>query len=208
MKKFAVVLIIACILCSCAYAADDGNSNQSWNWFDLSAGFNFTFRDGALSSLSDIKNITAKDINFGVELRTKMLFLELDASGELGVTESNGLQFSGLLVAGISEDLFGTARLGICLGPVVDYVHDGKKGTLVIDGNSIEAASFTDALNKSHFNIRTTLDFFLGPVIKLGVSFTLPTDFTLETHDMNMLIPNSDNLKEGSFSLVLQMTLV
>src|SRR5574344_1110086 len=123
MKKLKMVFLVAVISCMLVFAV-----SQEQDWFDFSVGISFALRDGSLGALKDIK-----DLKFGLEARTKLLFLEFDISGNLSATDKNDLKFSGLMVAGISEDLFGVARLGLCLGPVIDYVHDGQRGTLIID---------------------------------------------------------------------------
>ncbi|MDY4888622.1 MAG: hypothetical protein SO135_02600 [Sphaerochaetaceae bacterium] len=203
MKKLKMVFLVAVISCMLVFAV-----SQEQDWFDFSVGISFALRDGSLGALKDIKDFSAKDLKFGLEARTKLLFLEFDISGNLSATDKNDLKFSGLMVAGISEDLFGVARLGLCLGPVIDYVHDGQRGTLIIDGSPISEVSFSDALNKSHFHLRGTLDFLLGPVIKLGAAVSVPTDFTLEKHDLNSLLPTKERFADSSFSLVIQMTLI
>ena len=200
MKKLAILLLAAMAVSSLA-------AGGSYDWFDLSVGINASFKDGALNSLVQMQDFRMDDWNFGMELRTKLLFLEMDMAGELGVIDGNKLSFSGLLLAGISEDLFNAARLGLCIGPVIDYVHDGQQGTLIIDGTPVKEISLKQALSKSRFQLRCALDFFLGPVIKLEVAYTIPTDFTIESRNLNLLVPDREKISEGKFSITMQMTL-
>ncbi|MGP1419294.1 MAG: hypothetical protein ACTTJZ_05760, partial [Sphaerochaetaceae bacterium] len=85
--------------------------------------------------------------------------------------------------------------------------HDGQQGTLIIDGTPVKEISLKQALSKSRFQLRGALDFFLGPVIKLGVACTIPTDFTIESRNLNLLIPNREKISKGKFSITMQMTL-
>lgn len=201
MKKLLLVLALSAVLLAplAAYSA---------GVFDLSIGLNASFRDGTLEAFKEFADSGFDDWRFGLEMRTKLLFFELDSAGKIGMTENNGLTFSGLMVAGLSEDLFDTARIGVCFGPVIDYVLEDGESSLVIDGNHVQSESFMDALTKSRFNLRATLDFFLGPVIRLGVVWTVPTQYTIEEHDMNKLLPTGEDWTRTQIALAIHMSLV
>lgn len=200
MKRFIlIVLLIALVSFSAA---------AEYNWFDLSVGVNASFKDGAFSSLKDFKGSKFNDWDFGLEIRTKLLFLEFDVSGELGLGDNNALVFEGQVFVGCSEDMFDVMRLGVCIGPQLRYVHQGSKGGLILDEEGVPGISLKEALKKSPFFWRVNLDFFLGPVLKVGASYTIETEFSYVTRDLNRLVPSMEELKNGKISLVFQMKLI
>lgn len=199
-KILALALVLA-LVCSAVHASGGA--------FDLSVGLGCSSKEGFKPDLSRFPSILDwKDLEFGLEVRTKLSIFELDMAGKLGTTEDKRLSFSGLMLGGISEDFLPFLRLGFCLGPQITFQHDGKRSYLVIDGNPIEGSSLKDALEKSRFHFRGTIDFLLGEVIKLGLSVTVPTGFHLESRDLNLIVPSKENLKDISYALVLQMRLV
>lgn len=199
MKKLLIVLLV--VICSFSLFA------ASEQVFDFDIGFNASFRDGALSTLRNLEKISLDDLNFGIEVRTKLLFLQVSAAGDFGVTDSRELLFNGLFLFGISEDILGFSRVGFSMGPKVEYVTDGKSVDLIIDGHKIEDSSLFTAFAKSDFNLRFTMDFFLGPVIKIGLAYCVPTEFSLEKGDLNLLIPTKSACVNGNICLGLTMTL-
>lgn len=199
-NKFLALALALAVLCSAVHADSDV--------LDFSVGLSCSSKEGWAAEFADpSKRFDWKDLDYGLEVRTKLTIFELDAAGKLGTTEDKSLTFSGLLLAGISEDFLPFLRLGFCFGPQVAYLHDGRSGRLVIDGNPVEGSP-KSALTKSRFHFRGTADFLMGEVIKIGMSVTIPTDYSIASGDLNLAIPSKENLEKASYALVVQMRLI
>jgi len=201
MKKKFLVIIILIVLPVMVFAETQ--------WFDISVGLSMFRNANEVATpleFNDIIDIDAYD--FKAEIRNKLLFFEFDMVGSPYITSAGALQFDGLFLFGFTDDIFNFARISFCVGPDFTYINDGTKSVMIVQGNVIETNSLVDLLSESTYTFRAGIDFLLGNVMKVGVAYTLPTEYSLQSGDLNLLVPNNDNWKEGEISFSILMTLV
>jgi len=201
MKRKFLVIIILIVLPIMVFAETQ--------WFDISVGLSVfrKARDVSTSfEFSDLVDLHAYD--YKAEIRNKLLFFEFDMVGSPYITSGGSLEFDGLFLFGFTDDIFDFARISLCVGPDFTYINNGSKAMIIVQGNTIETNSLIDVLSESTYTFRAGIDFLLGPVMKFGVAYTLPTAYSLQAGDLNLLVPNSDNWKDGKISLSVLMTLV
>ena len=113
--------------------------------------------------------------------------------------------FSGIFGAGISVDLFKYLKFGVTTGPKVTYIYRGKMNSVDNNGDLIEADNFFNALAKGDFHYRLMFDVLAGPVMSIGVAYTIPTLFNISDCQWSDLIPSKENMEKGQVAICIQM---
>jgi hypothetical protein len=200
VKKLIVIILILLLPSLFLFAGE--------NWIDFSAGVGVSYEGNLISVMKGLEKFNKDSLDITLDLRNKILFAEADLAGELFITSQGELCFNGTLTAGFTDDLFSVARISLTAGPSFNYRNDGKKGTLIVEGATIENISLAYVFMNSPFTFRATLDFLLGPVLKIGAAYSLPTEYTLASGNLNQLVPNGENWRDGKFSLCFLITLI
>ena len=134
----------------------------------------------------------------GLEVRANLSNFQLAVAGDLSIIDNKSLLFTGVFTAGFSVEMFSCFKLGLTTGPKVTY----------LTGSGNNSDSFLDALYYGDFQHRIMLDVLAGPVMKIGLSYTIPTMFSLAERNYQDLIPHRSDLKEGQIALCIQMKVI
>lgn len=138
-------------------------------------------------------------IAIGLEVRANLSNFQVAVAGDISVIDNRSLLFAGIFTLGFSVEMFTYLKLGLTTGPKVTY-YTGSR-----DNGS---DGFFHALYNGDFHHRLMLDVMAGPVLKIGVSYTIPTSFNMAEHNFSDLIPHRDDLKQGQIALCIQMKVI
>jgi hypothetical protein len=200
-KTFIVlILLISVVLCPlCAQEI-----------FSVSSGANISYsKDSTAASTTSDSFLFDKDsFAVGLELRTNLSYFQLDAVGEVSVLDSKTLLFSGILSAGTSVEIASIVKVGLTFGPRIAYIYSQNSRSTEEDGLVVSnGKNFIEAIKDGPVNVRLMLDVYAGPVITVGLAYTIPTDFTLSQGNWEELLPSAESFKSGQISLCIQMKL-
>jgi len=138
-------------------------------------------------------------VAIGLEMRANLSNFQIAVAGDISIIDNRSLLFAGIFTMGFSVDMFTYLKLGLTTGPKVTYLTgSGASGS----------DDFFSALYNGDFHHRVMLDVLAGPVMKIGVSYTIPTTFNLAVHDFSNLIPHRDDLNQGQVALCIQMKVI
>jgi len=138
----------------------------------------------------------------GLEMRGNLSNFQIAIAGDISVLDSSSLLFSGIFTMGFSVEMFSYLKFGLTTGPRITYLTGSRpNGDDGVNG-------FFDALYNGKFHHRIMLDFLAGPVMKIGVSYTIPTSFSLSGEKFSDIIPHRSDLKEGKIALCIQMKVI
>ena len=205
-KGFIVLILLVCFVVTPVFA------NQ---FFSVSTGASISYSQD-VTSLESLKAFEFNKNNFaiGLELRSNLSFIQLDAVGEISVLDSDTLKLAGILSAGCSVELFDVVKLGLTVGPRIAYIYSNQvnKANTEEETGEEEATisngkDFVEAIKEGPINIRLMLDIYAGPVITVGFAYTIPTEFSINNGDWEALLPSSSSFEKGKFSLSLLMKL-
>ncbi|MDD4082414.1 MAG: hypothetical protein WC162_04940 [Sphaerochaetaceae bacterium] len=220
MKKISMVLLIVLLVTGFAFAGRGP--------VDVTLGVLAQY-NGELGDLEAGEFDGFKDVNnyqFGPEVRVKFTLLELDAAGLVSKDDDDGYIFNGFFTGGVSLDLL-IARVAFGIGPDMYYetaTKDFKFGPMdsiqkdkiasrneIIGGGSALTEDDYDALDMlltSPINLRATVDFLVGK-LTVGVSATLPTNFSLDMADQwEDAIPDSEDLKRAKIGISMGIAIL
>ncbi len=193
-RTVVLILLIFIVLCP-LYAQDI---------FSIGVGANISYAQ----DITDVESFSFNSDNLavGLELRTNISYFQLDAVGEVSVINSKTLLLSGILSAGASVELGSIAKLGITFGPRIAYMYtrsfkDSEAKSLSVSNGK----DFIEAIKDGLVHIRLMADVYAGPVISVGVAYTIPTNFTISQGNWKELLPNTKALENGQISLCIQM---
>lgn len=189
-----LILLISVVLCP-LYAQD---------FFSMSTGANISYVQDATSS--EVFTFNKDNLAVGLEFRTNISYFQLDAVGEVSVIDSRTLLLSGILSAGASVEIASIAKIGLTVGPRVAYMYS-RSSSRPDEGNVpiSNGKTLIEAIKDGQVNIRLMVDVLAGPVITVGVAYTIPTNFSISQGNWNELMPNVKSLKNGQISLCIQM---
>ncbi len=193
MKKYLIALI-AILLISFSLPALDSSFDIGVNLTYDSDGSNGTNEDDLLSKVA-----------LGLEMRMNISNFQMSIAGELYAPEAQSLLFSGIFGVGLSVDLFKYFKLGISTGPKVSYFFSDSIQEVDDDGDAVSNSNFLDSLWNGEFHYRVMLDILAGPVLSLGVAYTLPTSFSMAQADIAEIIPTRAQVKDGQLSVCIIM---
>ncbi|NCB01918.1 MAG: hypothetical protein EOM67_07095 [Spirochaetia bacterium] len=151
---------------------------------------------------------------FGADIRTRILFAEVDVMAMYEKKEINGGPevvdtFTGLVTGGISLDLLGLVRVGLGLGPRVSaqLLDEGVKFYNADGFELTDADTYMDALMESDLTWRATVDLKLGNVL-VGLNYTVDSNgFTINDADVAKLLPGESQWNTGRVGASVLFTL-
>jgi hypothetical protein len=196
MKKTVLVLLIVMLLVPMGLFASlfnfsVGATAQYNKPFDVSTA---TEEDWA--QLAEIESYA-----FGADIRTRLLFVELDVTALYSQEEDGDYyKLSGLITGGVSLDLLGLARVGLGMGPRVYALFDENGEAFIYsdEGEITPNTDFAEAFMNAPMTYRATADFKLGNIL-LGINYTVDSDgFTFTNMDTAKLAPDFANGRIGA----------
>lgn len=196
MKKltFLFIFILTLFSLSALDSAFDIGVNLSYNQADE------VVDESVYSGTMNLDKIAA-----GLEMRGNISNFQMTIAGDISILDTQSVMFSGIFGAGISVDLFKYLKFGVTTGPKVTYIYRGKMKSVDNNGDLVEADNFFTALSKGDFHFRIMLDVLAGPVMSIGVAYTVPTGFNLAQRHWADLVPNKENISKGQVALCIQM---
>ena len=144
-------------------------------------------------------------IAVGLEMRGNISNFQMTVAGDISILDTQSVMFSGIFGAGIAVDLFRYLKFGVTTGPKVTYIYRGKMNSVDNNGDLVDADSFFTALAKGDFHYRLMFDILAGPVMSFGVSYTIPTAFSISERHWSDLIPSQENMEKGQVAICIQM---
>ena len=112
---------------------------------------------------------------------------------------------AGIFGAGIAVDLFKYLKFGVTTGPKVTYIYRDRVKSVDNNGEVVEPDNFLTALSKGDFHYRLMFDIFAGPVMSIGVAYTIPTSFNISDHRWSDFLPSRENMEKGQVAVCIQM---
>ena len=137
-------------------------------------------------------------IAVGLEMRANLSNFQIAIAGDISVLDNSSLLFAGIFTMGFSVEMFDYFKLGLTTGPKLTY----------LTGSDNNESGFFDAVYNGKFHHRIMLDVLAGPVMKIGVSYTIPTSFSFAERHLSNLLPHRSDLKEGQIALCIQMKVI
>lgn len=203
-KGFIVLILIICFVATPVFAND---------FFSVSSGVSISYKQDVTSLESFEFDFDTNKFAVGLEMRVNFSSVQFDAVGEITVLDSDSLKLAGILSVGGSLEFFNFVKLGVTVGPRMAYVYSNhvSKAEAAEEAEEAEISNgkdFLDAVKEGPINIRLMLDFYAGPVLSIGFAYTIPTEFTINNANWESLIPSTQSIEKGQFSLSLQMKLI
>lgn len=196
MKKLALLFILlftAFSLCALASA------------FDIGVNLSYNKADEVVDERVYSGTMNLDKIAVGLEMRGNVSNFQMTIAGDISILDTQSVMFSGIFGAGISVDLFKYLKFGVTTGPKVTYIYRGKMNSVDNNGDLIEADNFFNALAKGDFHYRLMFDVLAGPVMSIGVAYTIPTLFNISDCQWSDLIPSKENMEKGQVAICIQM---
>ena len=196
MKKLTIlfIVLITAFSVSALDSALDIGVNLSYNQADD------VVDESVYSGAMNLEKIAV-----GLEMRGNISNFQMTIAGDISILDTQSVMFSGIFGAGISVDLFKYLKFGITTGPKVTYIYRGKMNSVDNNGDLVEADNFFSALAKGDFHYRLMFDILAGPVMSIGVAYTVPTTFNLSGRQWSDLIPSKENIEKGQVAICIQM---
>ena len=196
MKKFLFLLVLIFTAFSVSALASS---------FDVGVNLSYNKADEVVdeSVYSGILNLDK--IAVGLEMRGNISNFQITIAGDISILDTQSVMFSGIFGAGISVDLFKYLKFGVTTGPKVTYIYRGKMNSVDNNGDLVDADNFITALEKGDFHYRLMFDVLAGPVMSIGVAYTIPTSFSISECQWPELIPSKENLEKGQVAICIQM---
>lgn len=197
MRRFIFLIAILTILAFPVFALQSS----------LDLGINLSYNNAEeVAEESGDSGIPYLDrIAIGLEMRANISNFQTTIAGDITILDTQTMLVSGIIGAGISVDLFKYLKFGVTTGPKVSYLYKDAVKNVTNDGETGEPENFFDALYKGYFHHRIMLDILAGPVISIGVAYTLPTTFSLAAGNWEDIIPGRDDFSEGQIAVCIQM---
>lgn len=173
--------------------------------FDIGVNLSYNQADDVVDESVYSGTMNLDKIAVGLEMRGNISNFQMTIAGDISILDTQSVMFSGIFGAGISVDLFRYLKFGITTGPKVTYIYRGKMNSVNNDGDLVEADNFFNALKKGDFHYRVMLDVLVGPVMSIGVAYTIPTAFNIAQCQWANLVPNKENMSKGQVALCIQM---
>lgn len=196
MKKLAflfILLFTAFSLCALASA------------FDIGVNLSYNKADEVVDESVYSGTMNLDKIAVGLEMRGNVSNFQMTIAGDISILDTQSVMFSGIFGAGISVDLFKYLKFGVTTGPKVTYIYRGKMNSVDNNGDLVEADNFFNALAKGDFHYRLMFDVLAGPVMSIGVAYTIPTLFNISGCQWSDLVPSKENMEKGQVAICIQM---
>lgn len=199
MKR--VLLVFAILLVSLVPVFSIGSS------FDIGVNVSYNAGDDILDESEIPGDFTMEKLALGLELRANISNFQMSLNGDLTILDPESLLFSGIFGGGFCVDMFKYLKLSATVGPKVNYVYMGDVKSVDDQGKLVNGKNFFKALSEGAFHYRFMVDFLAGPVITMGLAYTIPTCFSVKQGNYSDLIPHREDFKNGQVSLCMQMKL-
>ena len=196
MKKLTFLLIF--ILCAFSLSA-------LASAFDIGVNLSYNKADEVVDESVYSGTMNLDKIAVGLEMRGSVSNFQMTIAGDISILDTQSVMFSGIFGAGISVDLFKYLKFGVTTGPKVTYIYRGKMNSVDNNGDLVEPDNFFNALAKGDFHYRLMFDVLAGPVMSIGVAYTIPTAFNISEHLWSELLPSKENLEKGQVAICIQM---
>jgi len=209
MRKRILILLFVSIMALTAVWAESSNASKYY----FSVGLTLSKSDFVYHKPSGTEGILPKDENktdgiaMGAEARLKLNLFRFDLNGEFTVLSPKYLYFNGVATFGVELDIKNAVDVGLGIGPnmMFFFFSNGDTPWYIEPGGGREASIFYAAVH-SYFSYRVTLDAIVGPVMRVGLSYTFPTNFNLEYFKLEEINPfKSGNFDNGKLALCIQM---
>ena len=212
MKKKLLILLILLLAVSAVWA-----DISEYKKYYFSMGLNlsksdYTFHDeSALSGigLGGDPNKTS-GIAIGAEVRLNLGYFRINVTGDFSVLSPKFLYFNGMSDIGVAFDIKNVVGIGLGMGPNMTFLFPSDGSTpwyiSVDEEYLIREASVFYAWVHSPVNYSIKLDAIIGPVMRVGLSYTFPTEFNLEKFELEKLNPFLEgNFDSGKVSFFVLM---
>ena len=173
--------------------------------FDIGVNLSYNQADEVVDESVYSGTMNLDKIAVGLEMRGNISNFQMTVAGDISILDSQSVMFSGIFGAGISVDLFKYLKFGVTTGPKVTYVYRGQMNSVDNNGDLKEADNFFDALSKGDFHYRLMFDILAGPVMSIGVAYTIPTAFSISEKQWSDLVPSKENMEKGQVAVCIQM---
>ena len=211
MKKKILILLILLLAATAVWA-----DSSEYSKYYYSMGLNisrsdFDYHDESIwDEIGLGGNPNGKKIAIGAEIRLNLGYFRLNVTGDFSVLTPQFLYFSGMSDMGVAFDIKNVVGLGLGLGPNMTFIFnsDGSTPQFITPDEipPFKEASIFYAWVHSPFNYNVTLEAIIGPVMRVGFSYTFPTEFNLEKFELEKLNPflkgNFDSGKVSFFVLM------
>ena len=173
--------------------------------FDVGVNLSYNNADEVVDESVYSGTLNLDKIAVGLEMRGNISNFQMTIAGDISILDTQSVMFSGVFGAGISVDLFKYLKFGVTTGPKVTYIYRGKMNSVDNNGDLVEADNFFSALAKGDFHYRLMFDVLAGPVMSIGVAYTIPTSFSISECQWPELLPDKENLEKGQVAICIQM---
>ena len=173
--------------------------------FDVGVNLSYNNADEVVDESVYSGTLNLDKIAVGLEMRGNISNFQMTIAGDISILDTQSVMFSGIFGAGISVDLFKYLKFGVTTGPKVTYIYRGKMNSVDNNGDLVEADNFFTALAKGDFHYRLMFDVLAGPVMSIGVAYTIPTSFSISECQWPELLPSKENLEKGQIAICIQM---
>ena len=197
MKRIVILIAVLTILIFPVAALDSSveiGVNLSYNTADE------VLKEDGNSGVSFLDRIAV-----GLEMRANVSNFQIALMGDISIIDTQSVLFAGIFTAGFSVEMFKYLKLGITTGPKVSYLYRDTVKSVSGDGEVGNGEGFFDALYNGYFHHRIMLDVLAGPVMTIGVAYTVPTTFSLAEPAWGKILPTRTDLKEGQVAVCITM---
>ena len=174
--------------------------------FDIGVNLSFNAADDVVDDSVYSSPLNLERLAVGLEMRGNISNFQITIAGDISILDTQSLMFSGIFGAGIAVDLFKYIKFGITTGPKVTYMYRERMKSVDNSGDvKDDADNFFTALAKGDFHYRIMFDILAGPVMSIGVAYTIPTSFNIDSGQWADIIPTRENFSKGQVAICIQM---
>jgi len=217
MKKRILILLVVLLAVSAVWA-----ESSEYKKYYFSVGLNLSKSDYIYHEESALDPIglggdpnKTSGIAVGAEMRLNLGLFRINITGDFSVLSPqylgvSYLYFNGMSDIGVGIDFKNIVGIGLGLGPNMTFLFPSDGSTpWYIPGDEEEPqkqASIFYAWVHSPVNYKITLDAIVGPVMRVGIAYTFPTQFNLERFELDKLNPFlKGNIDSGKVSFYILM---
>lgn len=211
MKKKLLILLVLLLAATAVWA-----DSSEYSKYYFSMGLNLSKSDHVFHNESAFDDIglggdpnKTSGIAVGAEMRLNLGYFRLNITGDFSVLAPQLLYFNGMSDIGIAFDIKNVVGIGLGLGPNMTFLFpsDGSTPYYITDDDAApDHASVFYAWVHSPVNYSIKLDAIIGPVMRVGLSYTFPTQFNLEMFELEKLNPFiKGNFDKGKISFFVLM---
>lgn len=173
--------------------------------FDIGVNLSYNKADEVVDESVYSGNLNLDKIAVGLEMRGNISNFQMTVAGDISILDTQSVMFSGIFGAGIAVDLFKYLKFGVTAGPKVTYIYRDRVKSVDNNGEVVEPDNFFTALAKGDFHYRIMFDILAGPVMSIGVAYTIPTVFSIAEKQWSDLVPSKENMEKGQVAVCIQM---